>query len=139
MTSLYHHGPFRVLYNYGYRFHPVTGKYSFHHGIDTVGIDSDQVVSVSNGVVSDVSYIADCFSVSVTAYDGCIISYRGLENASVTVGDILKKGDSVGTEKDIAHTHLEIKHGRYFLNPADYIGIPNSKGIVRPPLFLNIF
>ena len=51
----------------------------------------------------------------------------------------LKKGDTIGIEKDTAHTHLEIKHGRYFLNPADYIGIPNSKGIVRPPLFLNIF
>ncbi|HXK50008.1 MAG TPA: M23 family metallopeptidase, partial [Clostridiales bacterium] len=45
-----------VTSSYGQRIHPVTGKKTFHYGVDYRGAVGDPVYTVANGIVTDTGY-----------------------------------------------------------------------------------
>ena len=135
MKNPYACGAFRMLSNYGCRIDPMTGKYSFHCGIDLCGLDSAEVCAVGDGysvALPDCPELG-CY-VAVRGDDGCTVCYGHLSEKTVQPGERVRYGQVIGTEGSSGcapgrHFHLEIRRGRYRINAADYIDVPNSAGI----------
>ena len=150
MILPYKSGLCRVIYNYGIRQDPYSHeKGVFHFGIDFKGMTSPrcssyEIISVVDGVVID-TYLAEskrnpnwCMgnSIVILSDDGVITRYAHMHIMSFKKGDRVKIGDVIGTEgitgKAIQrHLHLECSKGNYYINPAEYLGIPNKCRVVN--------
>ncbi|MDY0016775.1 MAG: M23 family metallopeptidase [Candidatus Delongbacteria bacterium] len=86
-----------VTSSYGQRIHPVTGKKTFHYGVDYRGAVGDPVYTVANGVVTDTGY--DPVSgkkITVRHDDGTKTVYYHLSSI------LVKKGQKVTSRQQIA-------------------------------------
>ena len=112
---------------FGYRDHPVNGKYLFHGGVDIGGQIGDPIRAFSAGTVEYVgedksyglylqldhgngvkSFYAHCNSICVK---------KGQQVAvGETIGAVGKSGTATGP-----HLHLEIKYQKLHLDPSYYI------------------
>jgi murein DD-endopeptidase MepM/ murein hydrolase activator NlpD len=126
----------KITCDYGYRNHPITGKYSFHTGIDIANSNGSAagspIVSSTSGVVSDISYGSGAYGYFVhVTYDDkqgtiwetryChmmqINVYKGQEVLQGTVlGAVGSTGLSTGP-----HLHFEIHKNGKNVDPANYI------------------
>ena len=149
MILPYKSGLCRVIYNYGIRQDPYSHEEGvFHFGIDFVGMPSvrwncGDIISVSDGVVVE-TYLAEHkqnpnwvmgnFMV-IYGNDGVTTRYAHMKIMAFKKGDRVKIGDVIGTEGETGkanqrHLHLECSKGNYYVNPAEYLGIPNKCGIL---------
>ena len=112
---------------YGYREHPVNGKYQFHGGIDISGKTGDAIQAFAAGTVEYVgeddsyglylqldhgngikSFYAHCSAVCVK------------KGQNVAMGETIANVGSSGTATG-PHLHLELKFNKMHLNPIYYI------------------
>ncbi|MBE6564715.1 MAG: M23 family metallopeptidase [Ruminococcaceae bacterium] len=132
---------FRVSSPYGYRTDPFTGQQGeWHGGIDLVGIDSKEVVSVTRGRVLVSQWAASGRSaewgnyVAILAESGEIVYYCHLDERYVSVGDFVKAGTVIGREGATgrvtgAHLHVEVRdRTNAQLDAAAFLGLPNAVG-----------
>lgn len=116
-------------------------KSGYHGGTDLVGLDSDKVYSICNGVVERAGYDSGGFGNYVRIKENNTenrIYLAHLSKIYVKVGDNVKYTTVIGimgsTGNSIGkHTHVEIREFKNGvavrkLNASDYMGIPNKVG-----------
>ncbi len=117
----------RLTSEYGYRDHPINGKYLFHGGVDIGGQTGDAIAAFAGGTVEYTgkndsyglylqidhgngvkSFYAHCSKVVVT------------KGQKVAIGEKVAEIGSTGTSTG-PHLHLELKYNKMHLNPAYYV------------------
>lgn len=140
MISPYKGGRFKITSPYGMR--TLNGNTAFHGGIDCVGISSKEICAVASGKVIASRIVTDKSNttwqwgnyVCVQGDDGKLVYYCHMSERRVEVGQRVNIGDVVGVEGNTgysfgAHLHLEVRDGRKPINAAEYIAVPNEKGV----------
>lgn len=119
----------RLTSGYGYRDHPISGKYFFHGGIDIGGQTGDAIAAFADGVVEYTgkndsyglylqidhgngvkSFYAHCSKIVVT------------KGQTVSMGEKIAEIGSTGTSTG-PHLHLELKYNKMHLDPAYYVEV----------------
>ncbi len=117
----------RLTSIYGYRDHPINGKYLFHGGVDIGGQKGDPIAAFADGTVEYTgkndsyglylqidhgngvkSFYAHCSKIVVT------------KGQAVEIGEKIAEIGSTGTSTG-PHLHLELKYNKMHLNPAYYV------------------
>lgn len=113
---------------YGYRKDPFTGKRKFHNGID-LHARSAKVYAMMSGKVLDVRQDKVSGKYVTLQHGNFTVSYCHLSQASVSKGQMVRAGDTVGITGNTGrstgeHLHLTIRHKGKYVNPRillDYI------------------
>lgn len=127
-------GYYYVSSPYGYRNHPISGKYKFHKGIDIAGggIKGKPIVAAADGIVSLASYNSGGYGHYVmvnhgTGKDGksYVTLYAHMTRYIVSVGQYVKKGQTIGYVGTSGastgyHLHFEIRANGETTNPMSY-------------------
>jgi len=117
----------RVNSKYGYRDHPINGKYQFHGGLDIGGQYGDPILAFAAGTVDYVgedssyglylqldhgngvkSFYAHCRSICVSKGQQVALGEK--------IGEVGSSGSATGP-----HLHLELKCGGLRVDPAYYV------------------
>lgn len=112
---------------YGRRTDPFTGGADWHAGMDFAAKEDSDIIAVASGVVT---WAADRYQygkmIEISHGNGFATRYGHCKSLTVKPGDIVKKGQVVGTVGSTGrstgpHVHFEVhKHGRV-VDPASYI------------------
>jgi len=111
---------------YGYRVHPVTGKYAFHSGID-LRAHHDTVFAVLPGRVSGVAY-DKCLGLNIHLDHGDFqTTYGHLLQVFVFVGDSLTAGSPMGITGSTGrvtgeHLHFSVRYNGVNIDPLHFLG-----------------
>jgi len=109
--------------DYGKRIHPVTGKRSFHEGIDLAAIKGSDVQVAGPGVVVRAGAAGTYGNIVVVDHGGGLETrYAHLESISVHVGQQLASGEILGKVGDTGrvtgpHLHFEVRRGGKAVDP----------------------
>ena len=130
--------PMRHYYvssNYGYRTHPVTGKRSFHHGIDVAGTWQEEINASAPGTVifagrrgsfGNIVHIRHEFGVEVIYAHLSKILIK--KNADVVPGTIIGKMGRTGRTAG-AHLHYEVRIDGESIDPARLLTLGRMVGV----------
>ncbi len=127
-------GYYYISSPYGYRTHPISGKYKFHKGIDIAGggIKGKPIVAAADGIVSIATYNTGGYGYYVmvnhgTGNDGkkYVTLYAHMTKYIVKVGQYVKKGQTIGYVGTSGastgyHLHFEIRANGDTTNPMSY-------------------
>lgn len=112
---------------YGNRVDPFSGQKAWHAGVDFAGREGSDVVAVASGVVT---YADERYGygrmVEINHGDGYVTRYGHHESLAVAIGEIVKKGQVIGTMGSSGrstgpHVHFEVlKNGRH-VDPKGYV------------------
>ena len=112
-----------------------------HNGLDIVGIDSRDILCPADGIVKSSTIVTDHSNltwqwgnyVRVDDAQGRRLFFCHMDSRSVIAGQRVKQGDKLGIMGNTgysfgAHTHFEVRDGdgKTILDPAEYLGIPNT-------------
>ncbi len=112
---------------YGYRDHPIDGRYQFHGGVDIGGQTGDPIAAFSAGTVE---YVGEDSSYGlyfqIDHGNGVKSFYAHCSAVTVTKGQSVAMGETVGRVGSSGaatgpHLHLELKYQKTHLNPAYYV------------------
>jgi murein DD-endopeptidase MepM/ murein hydrolase activator NlpD len=123
--------------NYGYRIDPITGRNSFHTGVDLIAPTGTPVVSAAGGVVSTVAYVAEYGNIVEIDHDnGLTTRYAHLSRSQVKVGDVVMKGQvvaQVGTTGRTTgpHLHFEVREKGIPLNPNKFLSLGKNDVLLK--------
>lgn len=110
---------------YGYRDHPVTGKYKLHTGVDLRASTGTKVYAANKGSVTTSGYSSAWGNYIIISHGGGITTlYAHLSKRSVSKGDTVKQGDIIGYSGNTGystapHLHFEISKNGKTYNPLD--------------------
>lgn len=115
---------------YGWRTHPLTGKKSWHNGIDLAAGSGAAIYASKSGTVTSACYneaYGNC--VTVNHGDGFSSMYAHMTNYVVSSGAYVKQGDLLGYVGDSGwatgpHLHFTIYYNGGDVNPMSYITVP---------------
>src|SRR5690606_13784781 len=112
---------------FGRRVDPFSGQMAWHAGVDFAGREGSDVVAVASGVVT---FAGKRYGygqmVEINHGDGYVTRYGHHETLAVKVGDIVKKGQVIGSMGSSGrstgpHVHFEVlKNGRH-VDPKAYV------------------
>ncbi|MEQ8482950.1 MAG: M23 family metallopeptidase [Pseudomonadales bacterium] len=112
---------------FGKRVDPFSGQMSWHSGVDFAGRKGSDVIAVASGVVT---FAGKRYGygklVEISHGDGYVTRYAHHESLKVETGDIVKKGQPIGTmgtsgRSTGPHVHFEVlKNGRP-VDPRAYV------------------
>lgn len=112
---------------YGWRWHVITGKYSFHHGVDFAAGTGTAIYASRSGRVSDASN-DDIYGYNVTINhgDGYSSLYAHMTYYVVSDGDYVEQGQIIGYVGSTGwssgpHLHFSIYYNGSSVNPMDYL------------------
>ena len=112
---------------FGERVDPINGKNAWHSGVDFAGRDGSDVIAVASGVVTFAGERSGYGKmVEVSHADGLVTRYAHQKELAVGTGEIIKKGEKLGTMGSSGrstgpHVHFEVlKNGRT-VDPARYV------------------
>lgn len=127
--------PVTVTSEFGYRYHPITGSYELHNGIDLVNGNATTPIyaSAAGEVVISGSY-PDWYGnyVVIKHSDGLYTGYAHQSQLRVSVGDTVNQGQQIGNMGTTGpstgpHLHFQFfRNGPWpsnsdFINPREYI------------------
>jgi murein DD-endopeptidase MepM/ murein hydrolase activator NlpD len=124
--------------NYGYRIDPITGRSTFHTGVDIIASPGTQVVAAAGGVVSGVEFHPDYGNTIDVDHDNGLTSrYAHLLKSSVKVGDVVMKGQSIAQVGNTGrttgpHLHFEVREKGVPLNPNKFLALDRNDGKQQP-------
>jgi murein DD-endopeptidase MepM/ murein hydrolase activator NlpD len=110
---------------YGYRHHPVTGKFAFHNGVD-LRASHDTVFAVMDGPVASVTYDS-LTGICIRLDHGTAETLYGhLSHVLVSPGDTVAAGQPIGMTGSTGrvtgeHLHFSVRCGRHFSDPLEFI------------------
>ncbi len=117
----------RLSSYFGYRSDPFSGKPRFHQGIDLSGNRGEPIYSAGNGVVEKVAFEFYGYGnyVIVDHGFGYKTRYAHLQHVHVKVGDVLTRGEQLGTMGNSGrskgpHLHYEVIYRDNRVNPLNY-------------------
>lgn len=100
--------------SYGYRIHPITGKRSFHSGLDFKSPEGAPAFSVMKGKVVKIGYDRRSGNFLIIRYGTFTVSYCHLSKIMVTKGQYVQPGEIVALTGSTGrstgpHLHLTTK------------------------------
>lgn len=111
-------------------FHKSLDNWQVHKGTDFVTVGRENVGVIADGVVENVeNNILDGQFVTVKHAEGYTSVYKSLADVTVTIGQVIKRGDKIGLTSDSAfvevlegnHVHLEVMRHGELIDPASVI------------------
>jgi murein DD-endopeptidase MepM/ murein hydrolase activator NlpD len=122
-------GFYSITSPYGYRWHPISGTYSFHSGVDISGggVYGARILAADSGTVILSSWnggYGNC--VMISHGNGYVTLYAHMKQASsLRVGQSVSKGDTVGYVGSTGnstgpHLHFEIRLNGSTQNPMNW-------------------
>jgi murein DD-endopeptidase MepM/ murein hydrolase activator NlpD len=115
--------------NYGYRLDPITGRSTFHTGVDIIASPGTPVMTAAGGVVSTVAYVPEYGNIVDVDHDnGLTTRYAHLSKSLVRVGDVVMKGQVIArvgaTGRTTGpHLHFEVREKGVPLNPNKFLAL----------------
>lgn len=115
--------------NYGYRIDPITGKSSFHTGVDIIASPGTPVMAAAGGVVTTVAYVQEYGNIVDVDHDNGLTSrYAHLSRSLVKVGDVVMKGQVIARVGSTGrttgpHLHFEVREKGIPLNPNKFLAL----------------
>ena len=117
----------RVSSPFGYRWHPITGKWKMHNGIDLTGPKGTPIVATRSGYVSTATYHSSAGNyVTLNHGDGFRSVYMHMTHYVVKYGQYVEAGQVIGYMGTTGgstgvHLHFGISYNGVYVNPANYI------------------
>ena len=118
----------RVSSPFGYRYHPISGVYKMHNGVDLTGPQGTPIVATRSGYVSTAAYQAGGagYYVSLNHGDGFGSIYMHMTHFVVSYGQYVEAGQVIGYMGTTGgstgvHLHFGISYNGVYVNPAEYI------------------
>ena len=115
---------------FGYRTHPISGKWKMHNGVDLAAPTGTKIVATRSGYVSVASYEhgGAGYYVQINHGDGYKSIYMHMTHYIVKVGQYVDAGDVIGYCGSTGgstgpHLHFGISYNGVYQNPAKYIPI----------------
>lgn len=115
---------------FGYRYHPISGKWKMHYGVDLAGPKGTPIVATRSGYVTTAAYQAGGagYYVSLNHGDGYGSIYMHMTHYVVRSGQYVEAGQVIGYMGTTGgstgvHLHFGISYNGVYVNPADYINI----------------
>ena len=114
---------FNITSGFGYRIHPVTGRYTFHDAVDIAGRRGDKIIAAADGVVIYAAWKGNLGqAVRIRHKYGYETTYGHLDTIKAVRGQRVKKGDVIGTmgatgRATGVHLHYSIVHHGDAINP----------------------
>ena len=111
---------------YGYRINPVTGAEQFHRGVDIAVPTGTTVLAAMDGTVTTATYDSYYGNyVVIEDSKGYCTKYAHMDTLSVSAGQNVKHGDSIGTTGNTgsstgSHLHIECLYNGEYYNPLFY-------------------
>jgi murein DD-endopeptidase MepM/ murein hydrolase activator NlpD len=115
----------QITSSYGYRVHPINGRYQFHKGID-LRARSDTVFAVLPGTVMTAAY-DDLLGLFVRLDHGDFQTLYGhLSQVFVMAGDSVSAGDPIGVSGSSGavtgeHLHFAVSYHHSAINPIQFL------------------
>ena len=112
---------------FGYRTHPVTGKWTMHKGVDLVASKGTPIYASRSGYVTIATYHSTAGNyVTLNHQDGYTSVYMHMTHDVVSVGEYVKAGELIGyvgsTGRSTGpHLHFGITYNGTYVNPMNYI------------------
>lgn len=119
----------RLSSPFGYRWHPTTGEWSMHKGIDLAAPKGTPIYASRSGKVTVASYSSTAGNyVTINHQDGYSSVYMHMTHYVVGAGDYVKAGQLIGyvgsTGRSTGpHLHFGISYNGTYVNPADYLDL----------------
>lgn len=117
----------RLTSVYGYRDHPINGKYLFHGGVDIGGQTGDTIAAFAAGTVEYTGkndsyglYLQIDHGNGVKSFYAHCSKIVATKGQTVEMGEKIAEIGSTGTSTG-PHLHLELKYNKTHLNPAYYV------------------
>ncbi|SDF69565.1 Peptidase family M23 [Mucilaginibacter pineti] len=107
---------------FGYRIHPITGKWAYHSGID-LSARADTVFCILDGVVRQSGYDQKLgLYIRIDHGSGVTSTYGHLSQSWVMKADTLTESQPIGITGATGqvtgeHLHFSIAFGQHYLNP----------------------
>ena len=118
----------RVSSPFGYRWHPTTGEYSMHKGVDLAAPKGTPIYATRSGYVNVATYHSTAGNyVTINHRDGYTSVYMHMTHYVVSPGQSVAAGQLIGyvgsTGRSTGpHLHFGIHYNGTYVNPMDYIG-----------------
>jgi murein DD-endopeptidase MepM/ murein hydrolase activator NlpD len=122
--------------NYGQRIDPITGRSTFHTGVDLIAPQGTVVLAAAGGVVSAVEFQAEYGNiVDVDHENGLTSRYAHLSKSMVKIGDVVMKGQKiaqVGSTGRVTgpHLHFEVREKGIPLNPNKFLSLGKNDMVI---------
>lgn len=99
-----------------------TYKKGKNEGIDISAPPGSAVTAAASGTVAAVTRDTDGVPIVVVRHDsGLMTVYAGVDKLTVSKGDSVKRGQSIGTARSNGLVHFEVRNGFDSVNPEDYL------------------
>lgn len=114
---------------YGYRTHPITGKYTFHNGVDLACSSGTPIYASKSGYITTATYnYAYGNYVTINHMDGYSTLYGHMTYFVVSYGDYVEQGQIIGYVGSTGystgpHLHFTIYDDGSTVNPMNYISL----------------
>lgn len=126
----YHYGVVgaHVNSNYGWRLHPITHDYRFHHGVDIPAPTGTNIGAARSGTVIEVGYTAARGNyIKVQHDDGLVTLYQHCNSILAQQGDKVAQDQTIATVGSTGkvtgpHLHLEVWKNGKDVDPMQYLG-----------------
>jgi murein DD-endopeptidase MepM/ murein hydrolase activator NlpD len=111
---------------YGYRINPVTGAEQFHRGVDIAVPTGTEVLAAMDGTVTTAAYDSYYGNyIVIEDSKGYCTKYAHMNTLSVSAGQAVKHGDTIGTTGNTgsstgSHLHIECLYNGEYYNPLFY-------------------
>lgn len=111
---------------YGYRINPVTGAEQFHRGVDIAVPTGTTVLAAMDGTVTTATYDSYYGNyIVIEDSKGYCTKYAHMDTLSVSAGQSVKHGDTIGTTGNTgsstgSHLHIECLYNGEYYNPLFY-------------------
>lgn len=107
---------------FGKRINPLTKEIKIHEGIDIANKIGTEIYSVSDGIVITSAFSNSYGNYVIVQYDNFEFTYAHLEKRFTNTGDLIKKGDKIGTMGATGavtgvHLHFEVKINNENIDP----------------------
>lgn len=112
---------------FGYRIHPISRTRRMHNGIDIANSTGTNIAASQNGKVIFAGYQGSYGNLIVIRHaNGMETAYAHLSRISVSVGDAVTQGQSIGKMGNTggstgSHLHFEIRSNGTAVNPMNYL------------------
>ena len=112
---------------FGWREHPLTGRETFHYGVDIAAEEGAEVTCFADGTVGVVGDSVELGKYLTVHHENGILTLYGhcgritaVSGAKVALGDKLAEAGSTGNATGV-HLHFEIREGEDYIDPIYYL------------------
>ncbi len=120
-------GHYSITSLFGKRIHPISKAYTMHTGLDIASPRNTDLVSAQTGTVIFANWFAGYGKAIIIDHGGGYTTlYAHLDVMSVEVGQVVKKGQSIGKTGNSGystgpHLHFEVRMNGDYVDPLTYV------------------